>query len=215
MFEIYSIGDAAYLAAVLNAVAMLSGTGNMAQLAGVGFLIGVILVTFQGLVQARAPQFQHLLIALVVYLGMFGPTARVSVEDLYSGAVRTVDNVPLGVAAVGSALSQVGYGVTRLFEQAFSTPHMTDYGFAAPLQVLQGVRKGTLSKAALGAANSPTPGADVERSFVNYIAECTLYAVDIGQRSIESVLRDPSWTSAFETTSRCRPRSCGWAAIRW
>jgi conjugal transfer mating pair stabilization protein TraG len=200
MFEIYSIGDAAYLAAVLNAVAMLSGTGNMAQLAGVGFLIGVILVTFQGLVQARAPQFQQILIALVVYLGMFGPTARVSVEDLYSGAVRTVDNVPLGVAAVGSALSQVGYGVTRLFEQAFSTPHLTDYGFAAPLQVLQGVRKGTLSKAALGAANSPTPGADVERSFVNYIAECTLYAVDIGQRSIESILRDPSWTSAFETS---------------
>jgi conjugal transfer mating pair stabilization protein TraG len=87
MFEISSIGDAAYLAAVLNAVAMLMGTGHMSQLAGVGFLIGVILVTFQGLVQARAPQYQQMLIALVIYLGMFGPSARVSVEDLYSGAV--------------------------------------------------------------------------------------------------------------------------------
>ena len=197
MFEIYSIGDAAYLAAVLNAVAMLMGTGHMSQLAGVGFLIGVILVTFQGLVQARAPQYQQMLIALVIYLGMFGPSARVSVEDLYSGAVHRVDNVPLGVAAVGSALSQVGYGVTRLFEQAFSTPAMTDYGFAAPLQILQSVRAGTLSRARLGAANSPTPGADIERSFVNYIAECVLYDVDTGQRSLDSVLRDPSWTGAL------------------
>ena len=201
MFEISSIGDAAYLAAVLNAVAMLMGTGNMSQLAGVGFLIGVILVTFQGLVQARAPQYQQMLIALVIYLGMFGPSARVSVEDLYSGAVHRVDNVPLGVAAVGSALSQVGYGVTRLFEQAFSTPAMTDYGFAAPLQILQSVRAGTLSRARLGAANSPTPGADIERSFVNYIAECVLYDVDTGQRSLDSVLRDPSWTGALAVAS--------------
>ncbi len=88
MFEIYSIGDAAYLAAVLNAVAMLSGTGNMAQLAGVGFLIGVILVTFQGLVQARAPQYQHMLIALGCIWGCSAPrrgsASRTSTRGAYA-----------------------------------------------------------------------------------------------------------------------------------
>ena len=40
MWEIYSIGDSAYLAAILNAVAMITGTGDFRQLAGVGFLLG-------------------------------------------------------------------------------------------------------------------------------------------------------------------------------
>jgi hypothetical protein len=89
---------------------------------------------------------------------MFGPTARVAIEDAYSGAVRVVDNVPLGPAAVGSLMSNVGYGVSRLFEQAFSTPAMTDTGFADPLQTLMSVRKGTLSRIALGSGQQPHPG---------------------------------------------------------
>ncbi len=50
-----------------------------------------------------------------------------------------------------------------------------------------------------GRANSPTPGADIERSFINYVADCTLYAVDIGQRSIDDVLRDPGWDTALRS----------------
>ena len=137
--------------------------------------------------------------AWLLYALMFGPTARVAIEDAYSGAVRVVDNVPLGPAAVGSLMSNVGYGVSRLFEQAFATPAMTDTGFADPLQTLMSVRKGTLSRIALGSANSPTPGADIERSFINYVADCTLYDVDIGNRSIDDILRDPSWDTALRS----------------
>ena len=200
MWEIYAIGDSAYLAAILNAVAMITGTGDFRQLAGLGFLIGVILVLFQGILQGgQGIRFQNVLVAWVIYALMFGPTARVAIEDAYSGAVRVVDNVPLGPAAIGSVMSNVGYGVTRLFEQAFSTPAMTDQGFADPLQTLMSVRKGTLSRIALGAANSPTAGADVERSFVNYVADCTLYDVDIGTRSMDAVLRDPNWETALKS----------------
>jgi conjugal transfer mating pair stabilization protein TraG len=147
----------------------------------VGFLLGVLLVLFQGILQGgRGIRFQNVLVAWLLYALMFGPTARVAIEDAYPGAVRVVDNVPLGPAAVGSLMSNVGYGVSRLFEQAFATPAMTDTGFADPLQTLMSVRKGTLSRIALGSANSPTPGADIERSFINYVADCTLYDVDIG-----------------------------------
>ena len=198
MYEIYSIGDGAYLTAVLNAVAMLTGGDDMRDLAAIGFLIGVILVMFQGILQARFPPLQNVLVAWVIYMAMFGPTARVQVEDLYTGATRQVDNVPLGVAFVGSAMSRVGYGVTVLFEQAFSTPAMTDYGFAAPLQILQDVRKGTWSRTAQGKANEPTPGADMERSWSNYFADCVLWNVDTGRVSMDTILRDPAWHSAFD-----------------
>ena len=160
----------------------------------------MLLVLFQGILQGgRGIRFQNILVAWLLYALMFGPTARVAIEDAYSGAVRVVDNVPLGPAAVGSLMSNVGYGVSRLFEQAFATPAMTDTGFADPLQTLMSVRKGTLSRIALGSANSPTPGADIERSFINYVADCTLYDVDIGNRSIDDILRDPSWDTALRS----------------
>ena len=197
MWDIFSIGDAAYLTAVLNAVAMLSGSGDLRTLAGIGFLVGLLLILFQGIIQARPPQLQHLLVAWVIYLGMFGPTVRVSVEDVYSGEVRVVDHVPLGPAAIGSAMSQIGFGVARLFEQAFSTPAMTEYGFAAPLHILQGVRKTTLSMTALGAANAPTAGADMAKTFVNYLSECTLYGYNNGTRSADDILRNPNWADAL------------------
>ena len=153
--------------------------------------MGILLVMCQGILQAQFPPLQNVLVAWVIYMAMFGPTARVQVEDLYTGATRHVDNVPLGVAFVGSAMSKVGYGVTVLFEQAFSTPAMTEYGFAAPLQILQDTRKGTWSSVAQGAANAPTPGADMERSWSAYIAECVLWNVDTGRVARDTILRDP------------------------
>ncbi|WP_328983308.1 conjugal transfer protein TraG N-terminal domain-containing protein [Thiorhodovibrio winogradskyi] len=110
--------------------------------------------------------FGRLFIAMLIYLLAFGTSVSVTVEDAYTGSVRVVDNVPIGPAAVGAAMSNVGYGVTRLMEQAFSTPAMTGQGFADALQTLAGVRKATLSRASLGAANAPVSGTDVEGSLV-------------------------------------------------
>ncbi|WP_295580397.1 conjugal transfer protein TraG N-terminal domain-containing protein [uncultured Lamprocystis sp.] len=128
------------------------------------------------------------------------PNVKVSVEDVYSGAVRVVDNVPLGPAAIGGLMSGIGYGVTKLFEQAFATPTLTEYGFAAPLHILQGVRRTTLSMTALGAANAPTAGADMARTFVNYLSECTLYGFNNGTRSADDLLRNPNWQTALGST---------------
>ncbi|MGB5733820.1 MAG: conjugal transfer protein TraG N-terminal domain-containing protein, partial [Thiohalocapsa sp.] len=177
MFELYSIGDAAFLTQILNAVAALTGTGDFRQLVAVGLAVGVIIGLFQGLIQ-QTLQAGRFFIALLVYLLAFGTSVSVTIEDGYSGAVRVVDNVPIGPAAVGSALSNVGYGVTRLMEQAFATPAMTEHGFADALQTLTSVRKATLSRATLGAANEPVPGSDVERSLVSYVADCVLADVD-------------------------------------
>ena len=78
-WEIYSIGDGAFLERILNSVAMLSGSGNLEQVAAIGFLIGAISLGFKSLMDGgRMPQFQYLLIAWIVYMGMFGSTARVT-----------------------------------------------------------------------------------------------------------------------------------------
>ena len=202
MWEIYSIGDSAFLEQVLNAVAMITGTGDFTAMVRIGLLIGVLLVSVQAILQGgRGIQFQQILVSWLVFATMFGPSTRVAIEDAYSGQVRVVDNVPIGVAAAGSTISTVGFQITRLFETAFSTPAMTTYGFASSLQTLAQLRKQVMDRTGLGNANR-VGGADIETSWFNYLKECTLIGVDIGQKSLDELLNDPNPLSAVRFDSR-------------
>ena len=203
VFDIFSIGDSAFLAAVLNAVAMIAGTGHYATAAGVGALLGILMTLVRGLTQydGRGIRYQDMLVSILIYLLMFAPGVRVMVEDAYTGQVRVVDNVPLGPAAAGSILSNIGYRLTRLFEQGFSTPSMTGHGFADSLQVMASVRKNLLSRVQLGKANAPNAGGDLENSLINYVKECTLTGVDLNIVPIDSIMRQPQLLNAIRFDS--------------
>ncbi len=91
MWEIYSIGDSAFLAMILNGVAMIAGSGSLAKLASIGFLLAIFVTAFQGLMAEGGPRFpyQRVLVAMVVYAMLYGPSARVAVEDGYTESVTT------------------------------------------------------------------------------------------------------------------------------
>jgi conjugal transfer mating pair stabilization protein TraG len=191
VYTIYSIGDSAFLQAILNAIAMIAQTGDYRMAGGIGALIGVLFVCLRSLMQwdGRGLRYQDMLLAIVIYMTLFVPGVTVDIEDAYSGQVRVVNNVPFGPAVTGSILSNMGYRLTYLFEQGFSTPTMTQHGFADALQVLTVVRKNLLSRIELGKANSPVSGSDIENSMVNYVKECTLTGVDLNLLSLDSILR--------------------------
>ncbi len=202
MWEIYSIGDAAYLEMILNAVAMITGTGDFQVAIKIAFLLGVMVVLFQAIAQGgRGINFGALLIGWILFSLLYGSTARVNITDVYSGQVRSVANVPYGVAAVGSIISQVGYQLTRIFETAFSTPAMTSTGFATSIQTLAKVRQSVVDPISLGRANSPNENDDIFRSWQNYIKDCTLVGVDVNQKSLDSIYRtaDPFEAVRFDS----------------
>ncbi|MFG5054448.1 conjugal transfer protein TraG N-terminal domain-containing protein, partial [Vibrio cholerae] len=93
------------------------------------------------------------------------------------------------------------FQITRLFETAFSTPAMTEYGFASSLQSLIKVRKQVMDRSGLGDANR-VGGSDIEQSWFNYIKECTLIGIDIGQKNLDQVLSDPNPMTAIRFDSR-------------
>lgn len=203
VFEIFSIGDSAFLAAILNAIAMIAGTGHYTMAAGVGAILGVMMTLLRGLTHydARGIRYQDVLASILIYLTLFAPGVKVAIEDAYTGQVQVVDNVPLGPAVAGSIMSNMGYRLTRLFEQAFSTPSMTEHGFADALQVMTTVRKNLLSRIQLGKANSPNSGGDLENSLVNYIKECTLTGVDLGLLTLDGILRNGQVLNAIKFDS--------------
>lgn len=189
MWEIYSIGDSAFLERVLNALAMIAGTGSLEQVAAIGMVVGLILMAFQSVLNGGTGiKFQNLLVSWIIFGCLFGPSARVTIEDVYSQNVRVVDNVPFGVAAAGSMVSKLGYGITTTFEQAFGAAQMMDTGFAFALESLADLRKMSLNKDALGSANSPTgSNSDIWKSWSNYIKDCTLVGVDLGLYSVDDI----------------------------
>ncbi len=157
----------------------------------------------RGLTQydASGIRYEDMMASILIYLILFAPGVKVTIEDAYTGQVQVVDNVPMGPAVAGSILSNLGYRLTRLFEQGFSTPSMTQHGFADTLQVMTLVRKNLLSRVELGKANSPNTGGDLENSLVNYVKECTLTGVDLGLLTLDGIMRQAQVLDAIKFDS--------------
>ena len=193
-FTIYSIGDSLFLEQILIALAMIAGVPDFADMIKIGLLLGVFSAVVSAIAKGgREIEFQHVLLGYIIYATMFIPTARVLIEDTYSGAVRVVDNVPMGAAAAGGIISLVGYKVTELFEVAYGPviPKVTETQFAESLKVLNDMRKKSTDPAIWQGINVDNGGGsvDVRRSYANYVKDCTLKKIDLGVMSVDELFK--------------------------
>src|SRR5690242_604352 len=123
MWEIYAYHNSESLFGVFNAVAAIMGSGT--------YLSAVAAVAFCGFVAAMiaymvAPEklqgWKWIGTVVLVYGVLFVPRVTVGIVDKTGGsAVRVVDNVPFGLAFLGSLTSTIGNALTGLFETAFQT----------------------------------------------------------------------------------------------
>lgn len=192
-FTIHSIGDSAFLESILNVVAMLHVDNDLAALASVGLLLGILIVFIQSVFQgAKEINIQQIVVCWIIYACFFVPTTTVHIEDGYTGQVRTVDNVPIAVGFAGGIISEIGYQLTVKFETAFgpAAPSITTNHFAESLKLLNQVRRKSFDSMIFVGMNEALGGGyvDVRKSWMNYIRECTLTKVDLGLASVEDVM---------------------------
>ncbi len=130
MYELFTLGGGVYLVDLLNAVAAITGGGaylTLAQLAGVAGLAWILFRTaFGGSWRDNA---KWVLMFTAVWGAMIVPKATVRVVDRLDAALApaVVANVPIGLALFASLTSEVGDGLTRLTEQAFTLPNDLTY----------------------------------------------------------------------------------------
>lgn len=191
-FAIYTLGDSGFMEQILIGVAMVTSVGTFTDAIQVGLLLGIILIFFQSMMMgAKEIQFSQILTGYIMYAILFVPTVSVSIEDAYTGEVRVVDNVPIGVGAAGGIISTVGYNLTNLFEQGYGpvVPYVTENRFAESLKILNDTRKQIASVPIYAAINdSISPNADIRQSWENYIRECTLTSLDLRERSLNDIM---------------------------
>lgn len=187
---LHAIGDSAFLAAILNSIAMLFSTQDLRVAAGIGALVGILIQAFRGLMDTGPPSIRYgeFMVAIVLWMALFQPTTSLLIEDAYSGEVRVVDHVPLGPAVSGAIISELGYGLTVLFETAFSVPTLTHHGYGSALETLTQVRRQLLSRLSLGKVLDPSPTSDVATSVSQYVRDCTLTGVDLGALPLATLL---------------------------
>ncbi len=174
MFEIFTLGGGVYLVDLLNAVAAITGGGayiTLAQLAGIAGLGWVLFRTaFGGSWKDNA---KWILLFVAVWGAMIVPKATVRVVDRLDPALApaVVDNVPIGLALFASVTSQVGDGLTRLTEQAFTLPNDLAYQ-----------RHGLIFGARLAAKATRLEITDAvfARNVRNYARQCVFHALLLG-----------------------------------
>lgn len=196
-FDIYSIGDSAFLEQILNAVAMLSGSGNIGAAAAVGALIGVLVVFVQSAMDGgKGIAFQQILLGWLFYMAMFGPTTTVTIEDSATGHVRIVSNVPIGVAAPGFVISRLGHGITEAFEQAYApvSGGFTNGGhYGDALKAIVAIRQNAANSRVWSALDAYWGGgsANSQKSLEEYIRDCSLTKYDLGMANTSDLQNAP------------------------
>ena len=194
MYELFTLGGGVYLVDLLNAVAAITGGGaylTLAQLAGVAGLAWILFRTaFGGSWKDNA---KWVLMFTAVWGAMIVPKATVRVVDRLDPALApaVVANVPIGLALFASLTSEVGDGLTRLTEQAFTLPNDLTYQ-----------RHGMIfgSRLADAVTRMEITDAVFARNVRNYARQCIFHALLLGHISADD-LRETTDLWALVTNS--------------
>lgn len=122
--------------------------------------------------------FQILLISLFVT-----NTTTVTIKDRVNRTFYIVDNIPLGLAVLGSTISNITYGVTEFIDKLGSAPD--DIGYTKTGMVFA-------SRALIEAKNTKAINPTFKSNLSNFITQCIANEEDIGVRINEENLKNSS-----------------------
>ena len=121
MWEIYAYQNVDSLFGIFNAAAAIHASNDyrsvIAAVTACGFLAALFAYAFA---PEKLQGWKWLASVVLVFSVLVVPKVTVGIVDKTGGSpVKIVDNVPLGIAALGSITSTIGKTLTELFETAF------------------------------------------------------------------------------------------------
>lgn len=152
IFTVYTLGDVSSYWGMLNGVAMVFGLKGFWASAGLtGALLLIVMVLIYFLTKAGGGSGGHSPVLGPLYLGgtfvFMSINSSVAVQDIYTGNVIKVDNIPLIISLPSSLMTTAAYKVFTAVDTSFSTidgSYMSvgSKGMESPLKLLLSLRKG-------------------------------------------------------------------------
>ena len=153
---LYVYGDTTMFYNVLNAVAMVfnSSMFNLSSGAGaflIGGLVSLIFLLVQTISHPSSSTFRpaNLLFLFLFFFAGVNVRSTVNIEDIFTGTVSSVSNIPIFLSAPAGIISAAANGLTTNIETAFNTPapgslfhslSLGAEGFENPLRLLMALR---------------------------------------------------------------------------
>lgn len=140
-FLFYAYWNGAQMRDLFEALVSITSRGTYAEMAALFFLIGIVIVLAVGATRHEGrPAIAYFACAVLFWCVSVVPRVSVSVVDVRTEAVYTVDNVPLGIGFFGSLASRTGYWMAELYESAFAPVEVAGFmkfGAVYPERVLE------------------------------------------------------------------------------
>jgi len=175
MWEIYAYQNADSLFGIFNAAAAIHASSDyaaaLAAVAFCGFVAALIAYAFA---PEKLQGWKWLGTVVLVFGILIVPKVTVGIVDKTGGsAVKVVDNVPFGVAVLGSLTSTIGHTLTGLFETAFQ---VIPGAGALPAELSyehNGLMFGNRLIRETGAVVFQDP--NFRTDLINFVHNCTMY----------------------------------------
>ncbi|AGN82292.1 conjugal transfer protein TraG N-terminal domain-containing protein [Pseudomonas monteilii] len=205
-FTVYVLGDVSTFYNTLNSVAMVfNAKGFMTGVYLVGGFIalisGIMFVIQKGASEQFIPANGPVggLFGFAMMVACCTITADVKIEDIYTGTVNKVDNVPLVIAAPASLFTTTMYGLFEKINTAYQSTSgsymaVTQNGFVTPLKLLLTLRKGVENV-------DPYLVASLKQYVIDCVPGSTTFSIENFQQStnIVSYVLDNSRGSGLTT----------------
>lgn len=181
--NIYVWGSSDHVATILQAVASLVTSNDFHSLLVLVFIISLALVLVKMLVrfdgEALLKGFGFYMMTIALIFSFMRITTSVNIIDNVSGAARTVNDVPIGLAFLASLFSTGEKVILNLFESFYTIPNDINYSNAgynyAPLVF------NTLSR-------SKVPDPYLMRSIKRFIYDCFFDDVVYKNKNFEDLV---------------------------
>ena len=200
-FTLYTYGDVYMFYNVLNAVAMVFNSSMFNPSSGAGaFLLGglvsLIFLLFQTIAHPSSSTFRpaNMMFLFLFFFAGVNIKTTVNIEDIFTGTVSSVSNIPIFLAAPAGIISAAANGLTTNVETAFNTPapgtsfnsiSLGAEGFENPLRLLMAIRCN--SGSSLAEKNCPARSFPyVTRSLQLFLLYCAIPNPSFAQASFDT-----------------------------
>jgi hypothetical protein len=203
-FDIWSVGDPAFLYAIIDTVAMMHGEGFLVNLLKIGAAAGFLLYVFslalssEGALRGSSAAFSGLssivsggLMVVILAAFFFGTTTTVRIHNPYNMDIYVVDNVPFGYAVTGSFISRISHQITDKLEQTYTFPGIFEDGFLSPLERIIKTRELRFDHF----------DHQLDKTLKNYARECTYVGISLGLKELNDLKNSSNLLNAVRFDS--------------
>jgi conjugal transfer mating pair stabilization protein TraG len=178
--EVITQGGGEALYYIFNAIAMITGGSSYVSLIRITLSFGVIWASFRTAFNFPfGDTMKWFMGYLVLYNAMLVPKQTVLITDKFDPSYSAVvDNVPIAVALIGGYTSQIGNGITELFDQAFALPDDLQYstnGFLFGTKIIK--------QASMIRINNSELSSNMEQ----FITQCVLYDISYNKYTVDDL----------------------------